>query len=154
MPPSTPPDTLMIPNLRFCIFRPALLLLTLSLVPIAFSQQFPIAGTSPKPSNGKYASDRILVKFRQGMNAEARANVHASLGARTLRRYTAVRDLEAVSLPAGLDVGAALRAYRLRPEIEYAEPDYIVHVFHLTERPVVSADVEPAQLGPRWRNRR
>jgi subtilisin family serine protease len=117
-----------IPTLRFCIFKLTLLLLWLSSVPIGFSQQFPIQATSSKISNSKYAADHILVKFRQGMSAEARANVHAGFGARALKQYTAVRDLEAVSLPAGLDVGAALRAYRLHPEIEYAEPDYIVHI--------------------------
>ena len=53
--------------------------------------------------------------------------MHSGVGAHTLKQYTAVRDLETVSLPAGLDLGAALRAYRQRPEIEYAEPDYIVH---------------------------
>jgi subtilisin family serine protease len=126
-PSSRKSDILMIPNLRFSICRPALLLLTLSIVPIAFSQQTPMASTAPIISNGKYASDRILVKFRSGMNAEARVNAHAVVGAQTLKQYTAVKDLEAVKLPTGLDVGAALRAYRQRPEIEYAEPDYIVH---------------------------
>jgi subtilisin family serine protease len=115
---------MMIPNLRFSICRPALLLLALSVVPFAFSQ---LDGTAPKSSNGKYAADRILVKFRPGMNAKARVNAHAVVGAQTLKQYTAVRDLEAVKLPPGLEVGAALRAYRQRPEIEYAEPDYIVH---------------------------
>lgn len=127
MSPSRKSDILMIPDWLFRVSKPALLLLTLSVVPIAFSQQLPISVSAPRISNGKYAPDRILVKFRQGMSAQARANVHSGVGAHTLKQYTAVRDLETVSLPAGLDLGAALRAYRQRPEIEYAEPDYIIH---------------------------
>ncbi len=123
-PSSRKSDILMIPNLRFSICRAAVLLLALSVVPLAFSQ---LDGTAPTISNGKYAADRILVKFRPGMNAKARVNAHAVVGAQTLKQYTAVRELEAVKLPPGLDVGTALRAYRQHPEIEYAEPDYIVH---------------------------
>ena len=97
------------------------------LVPCIHGQQAATTIDTLRPSNRKYASDRILVKFRPGTEAGVRAAAHASLGANTFKQFAAVRDLEAVALPAGLDVGAALRSYRSRPEVLYAEPDYIVH---------------------------
>jgi hypothetical protein len=46
--------------------------------------------------------------------------------------------LEAVDLPSTLEVIAALRYYRLRSEVEYAEPDYIVHSFETPNDPKFS----------------
>jgi hypothetical protein len=92
----------------------------------SFSQNL----SSPRSSNGKYALDRILVKFRQSAEPNARSAAHAAIGAFTLRQYRTTNNLELVGLPAGLEVGTALRAYRMRPEVEYAEPDYTVHVLN------------------------
>ncbi|MGA2344841.1 MAG: FG-GAP-like repeat-containing protein, partial [Candidatus Sulfotelmatobacter sp.] len=47
-----------------------------------------------------------------------------------------MRDLEAVALPASLDVRAALRSYRQRAEVEYAEPDYTVHLLTTPDDPL------------------
>ena len=84
----------------------------------------------------KYAGDRILVKFRHGLSANARATVHASVGARSIKQYATVKDLEVVRLPASADVNTALRAYRLRPEVEYAEPDFTVHLLETPDDPL------------------
>jgi hypothetical protein len=105
----------------------------------------PLVGVSqplPKPvdasgiSAGKFSRARILVKFRHGISVNSRTAVHATIGAHTLRQYTAVRDLESVGLPLTLEVSAALRYYRLRPEVEYAEPDYTVHLFETPNDPL------------------
>ncbi|HWO29326.1 MAG TPA: S8 family peptidase, partial [Candidatus Acidoferrum sp.] len=98
-------------------------------VPNVVSQQVPrSARLAAVTSRDKFARDRILVKFRHGMSVSAKTSVHASMGARSLKQYTAVRDLEAVAIPASLDIRAALSSYRRRPEVEYAEPDYTVHL--------------------------
>jgi subtilisin family serine protease len=98
-------------------------------VPNVVSQQIPrSARLAAVTSRDKFARDRILVKFRHGMSVSAKTSVHASMGARSLKQYTAVRDLEAVAIPASLDIRAALRSYRRRAEVEYAEPDYTVHL--------------------------
>lgn len=77
----------------------ALLPVVLLITPITFSQSISSSSVIPAASNGKYAANHVLVKFRPAMSAEAREAVHASLGSHTLRHYTAVRDLEVVSLP-------------------------------------------------------
>jgi len=77
-------------------------------------------------NDAKYASDRILVKFRATTGINAKAAVHSLAGTHTLKQFAAVRNLEVVGLPAGLSVRDAVHTYRQRPEVEYAEPDYIV----------------------------
>lgn len=84
----------------------------------------------------KYALDRILVKFRQAAAESARTAVHASLGSHTVKRYQAAANVELVGLPNSLDVTDALRAYRQRPEVEYAEPDYVVHLIGTPNDPL------------------
>jgi hypothetical protein len=101
----------------------ALALLTF-LAPSALSQHVPVI--SLKTPYSKYASDRILVKFRHGLTAHAKTSLHAAVGARSLRQFRAVRDLESVSVPNGMNVGAMLRSYRQSAQVEYAEPDFRV----------------------------
>jgi subtilisin family serine protease len=98
------------------------------IVPAAHSQSIPASSTIPTVVP-KYARDRILVKFRHGLTPRAMASVHLAVGTNSLRRFSAVKDLESVSVPKGLDVAVMLRSYRQRPEVEYAEPDFIVHSF-------------------------
>ena len=89
-------------------------------------------------SNRKYAPGRLLVKFRPGTTVQARTALHASLGTRTIKQFSAVENLEAVALPATLDITAALHAYRQRVDVEFAEPDYIVHLLNSPNDPLFS----------------
>src|SRR5271166_162904 len=123
---------------RFRLFKAAAVLVVLSVVPLAFPQQAGVPGQTSPISNGKYALDRILVKFRHSVSADARTAVHAALGTRSIKQYAAVRDLEVVGLPASLDVSTALRAYRLHSEVDYAEPDYTVHLLKTPNDPLFS----------------
>ena len=112
------------------------LALLASLVPTGFSQQVPTL-VSVKTPHSKYASDRILVKFRHGLNAQAKTSLHAAIGARSLRQFTAVRDLESVSVPKGMDVAATLRSYRQSVDVAYAEPDFTVQAFSTPDDPLL-----------------
>jgi subtilisin family serine protease len=117
------------------IFRSAIVVMLLLVGHRALSQQLS-TGPQPGSSTLKYAPDRILVKFKPTIRAEARVAVHEAVGAHTFKQYAAVRNLESIALPATLDVPAALRAYRSRSEVEYAEPDYIVHLFTTPDDPL------------------
>src|ERR1700719_1489585 len=108
----------------------ALLLILFSLVNVGVSQRAVNSIPISANANRKYASGRLLIKFRQGTSAEARTVLHASLGAKVVKQFNAVENLEAVALPTNLDVDAAVRSYRQRSDVEYAEPDYIVHLLN------------------------
>jgi serine protease len=96
----------------------------IALVALCISAQ---SATLSGRSLPKYAPGRVLVKFRSSASLTRRSQIHALLGTRTLRRFTTVEGLELTALPDNLSVRRAIRAFRQRPEVEYAEPDYIVH---------------------------
>src|SRR5258708_16644812 len=121
------------------LFRHPLLLLLVGsfmFARCASSQQVYGSSQISAVSNQKYATDRILVRFRRSTSAGARSAAHASVGTHTLREFTALRDLEVVGLSPAQAVRDVLQAYRQRPEIEYAEPDYIVHLLSSPNDPL------------------
>ncbi len=68
----------------------------------------------------------IIVKFRPGAAAEARASVRASLGAhRKLRDFDFIRA-EHIKLEGNLSVEQAIERLSRNPNVEYAEPNYEV----------------------------
>src|SRR6476660_2309787 len=97
----------------------ALLAILFSFVSLGVSQNATNSVPSSASSNRKYAPGRLLVKFRPGTTAQARTALHASLGTRTIKQFSTVENLEAVAVPATLDIGSALRSYRQRPDVEY-----------------------------------
>jgi hypothetical protein len=66
------------------LFRLLVISIPVWLVPCILGQQATNLIRTLRTSNAKYASDRILVKFRSGIGASARAAAHAALGASTL----------------------------------------------------------------------
>ena len=76
-----------------------------------------------------HAPGEMLVKFRSGIRAQsavAAAGELRALGVTTVKTYgrTGVRH---VRVPAGRSMEQALAALRADPNIEYAEPNYLLH---------------------------
>src|SRR5206468_10218223 len=82
-----------------------------------------------------YRDGERLVRFRPGTPASTAARVNGSIGARTLKSFTIVSNLQLVRLPNGRSVSAALGAYRQRSEVLYAQPNWLYHLAAATERP-------------------
>jgi len=100
-----------------------LFVLALSLLPLPaavdmLAQAGPVARSHPV-----YRDGELLVKFKQGFSARA-AKVHDGARAQRIGRFG---RLEHVRLAAGMDMQAMRRWYESQPEVEYAEPNYIVH---------------------------
>lgn len=100
-----------------------LLILALSLLPLRFgaelhAQSSPVANAQPKFREGE-----LLVKFKN-VGAARSARVHASAHAERIGR---MGRMEHVRLPAGMDVEGMRQWYQGQPDVEYAEPNYIVH---------------------------
>lgn len=68
---------------------------------------------------------RILVKPKPGIDLTA---THALLGAQVVRAFGTIGNLQVVKIPAGRSVDAIILGYRETTLVEYAEPDYILHV--------------------------
>jgi len=70
-----------------------------------------------------YRNGELLVKFKAGAT-EKIAQTHANARAARMLR---AGQLEHVRLSAGMDVEGMRRWYQRQPNVEYAEPNYIVH---------------------------
>jgi len=81
----------------------------------------------------EHVKDEIIVKFRDEIAADDRvikgvsAIAHSKTGAVVKREFKRLRGLQLVKLPKHKSIRQALKSYLKNPQIEYAEPNYIVH---------------------------
>ena len=94
-------------------------LVTLLLLLLAFDAR-PSAQT---PRRGRFVAGEILVKFRPGANASAKADAHRQ-GGGSLLNEIARTGVQRVAVPAGSEA-AAIARYRQNPNVLYSEPNFI-----------------------------
>lgn len=80
----------------------------------------------------EYVEGEVIVKFRSDIADNVlfnnkSENTHASIGAFVKRRFKPLRGLELIKLPEDETMESALEFYLNHPDIEYAEPNYIVY---------------------------
>jgi subtilisin family serine protease len=78
-------------------------------------------GQEPYP----FVPGELLVRLKPGVGVAAMAQVVP--GATVERTFEIVPDLHLIRLPAGVDVRGAIRLYTQRPEVLYAEPNFLYH---------------------------
>lgn len=99
-----------------------------------------IRGKIPKKSEKsrrRFAEGELLVKFKGGINAFKKREVHQKHGASKIREFMKGR-IHHVKLPPGINVKKAVEQYQAHPEIEYAEPDYLVEIKRMPSEPSFS----------------
>lgn len=69
----------------------------------------------------------LLVGYRPSLSRSARAAIHPPLGARSLQSFRRV-PIDVVQPAPGQSLDDALAAYRSLPDVEFAEPNRLVHV--------------------------
>src|SRR5437016_4659724 len=94
------------------------LLLLLSLL-------FPNASATAQ-ATPRHAPDTILVRFKASALPADQAFAHALVGAHAYKSFKIVEGLQAVRIPPGMHVKDAIEFYRRRPDVLYAEPNWIV----------------------------
>jgi hypothetical protein len=90
------------------------------------------------PQGPKYASDRILVRFRPGTSGAAMQAAHQAVGSKVMSEPAVVDRLQVVQLAANVSVREAIRLYRGNSAVLYAEPDYIVQASGIPNDPFFS----------------
>ncbi|SMO84143.1 S8 family peptidase [Melghirimyces algeriensis] len=102
----------------------SVLLLILGLFFFPASGNAQAAANKEKPT--KYAKGEIIVKFKSDTKQGKMAKVHKQEGAKLIKRNKAKKvkfDLVKVK---GKSVKKAVKEYKKNPNVEYAEPNYIV----------------------------
>lgn len=72
-----------------------------------------------------YAEGELLVKFKPHVSSSERQSIHKASSAMVKKRFSFI-GVDYIKLPGGLSVKEALRQYMANPDIEYAEPNYLV----------------------------
>ncbi len=75
---------------------------------------------------GIYKERELLVKFKSGTVTTSSVRAHQAVGASFEKRFTLVPGLEHVKLPQELSVRDAIVQYMSDPDVEYAEPNYLL----------------------------
>jgi len=87
--------------------------------------QSAVAFPPPAP---RFSSEQILIKPKMGINPATLANFHAAQRAEVVRTFAGIGDLQIVRFPKGETVPSFIQKYQESGLVEYAEPDFIVHV--------------------------
>jgi len=93
-----------------------------------------------KKASSVYKEGEIIVKFKSGNYDIQSYNTHNIMGAKLIKKF-GIKGLERVKLPYGISVPDAIQAYKAHPDVEYAEPNYIVKA---------SAIPNDARFGEQW----
>ncbi len=105
------------------ITRSALKITVLTALLALVSMTATVQGQKDREPTGEFVPNELLVRVKLGVDA---SQVHNMLGARVLKTFEIVPNLQLVRLPASLSVPEAIRLYRKNPDVLYAEPNYIV----------------------------
>jgi subtilisin family serine protease len=83
-------------------------------------------GEARKKNTGLvYKNGEILVKFKSNVNDMQKHTAHRMLKAQVIKRVK-LAGLERIKLPDDVSVEEAVRLYKENPDVEYAEPNYLV----------------------------
>jgi len=107
---------------------------TLSIIVIIFLLACPISVSSQETKKLKYVPGELLVKFRSGVSRHLAQATHRYLGSRTIKRFRRI-NVDHIKIPEGSSVEEAISVYRLDPDVEYAEPNYIRRAFLMPNDP-------------------
>lgn len=78
---------------------------------------------------GAMLADGILVKFKDVAVSRAATDTFTAAGVHPIEHFELVSGLTLAEVPAGADPDQALQSLQSNPDVEYAEPNYIVTAF-------------------------
>jgi len=94
-----------------------------------------VIGESYSTDSAGYVAGQLLVGWRAGTPAAAKASAHQAIGAQVYRTITAL-NIQEVSVPSSVSVAAAQRYYAGVAGVRYAEPDFLVAAYQEPNDPL------------------
>jgi thermitase len=85
-------------------------------------------GDSVEAADSRDEDAEVIVRFREGTSAETIRSVAARLNDRLLDRFEFVGGQAVIADEDGLDAEAVAAEYRQLPEVEYAEPSFVIEL--------------------------
>ena len=103
----------------------------------------------PTATGRRYAEGVVLVGFKQGAAASARANARAAVHANAHSRVSPLAvGVERLMLPAGTSVEAAIKALQRNPAVRFAQPDYVLRPSVVPDDPGYTSTLMWGIYGP------
>lgn len=113
------------------------LLMLLALFTVAAAEDFQIGKPCTGTITDEYVPGVVVVKFKEGVSLQKTTAAIADLGT-TLISKNETLGFQELAIPAGKSVEEMVEAFKARPDVEYAEPNYIAHAFMVPNDPYYS----------------
>jgi len=75
----------------------------------------------------EHVADEIIVKFKDGIDAQTSSAIHSRTGGHIKKEFKGLKNHQLVKVPLNITLKQALKIYLQDSNVEYAEPNYIVH---------------------------
>ena len=82
-----------------------------------------------------YRPGELIVRFKASADRERASDVIVALGSGVVRSARYVPGLHVVTVPPGMTLQQAIAAYAGRPDVQYAEPNYLDYPFFIPNDP-------------------
>ncbi len=104
---------------------------------VTAAEDFKVGKACVSSSTDEYVPGEIVVKFKDGVSREQVSSAQADLGTTLIGANSAI-GFRQLAIPAGKTVEEMVAAFLARPDVEYAEPNYIAHAFMTPNDPYYS----------------
>jgi len=115
----------------------ATLILLVALFGLAAAEDFFVGPVCVSPTGDEYVKGEIVVKFKDGMSLQKVSSAVTALGTEMISSNEAI-GIQQLRIPADKTVEEMVKAFGSRPDVEYAEPNYIAHAFMTPNDPYYS----------------
>ncbi len=86
-------------------------------------------------SRKNYKEGELLVKFKSAVTDTEKEDVHKKYGSKRIKKFHDLH-IDHIELKGGLSVEDAIRLYKADPDVEYAEPNYLVTAQGVPDNPL------------------
>ena len=107
----------------FCIFT--LLVLLMESIPWAYTGKIKTNGLGREKKH--YEEGSLIVKFKPGAPGEIRDYIHRRHGSEKIKEFPSL-NIHHVKFKKGMSIKKAIAIYQAEPDVEYAEPNYLVTI--------------------------
>ncbi|MBI4685328.1 MAG: S8 family serine peptidase, partial [Nitrospirae bacterium] len=123
--------------IKICVFSLLLIFLASTSLYAVVLDDSDQSGGDDKKITAKFKDDAILVKFKHGVSEQSKNNLHKKHGSEKIKEFPALR-INHIKLKKGMTVEEAIELYNTDPDVEYAEPNYIVTIQNTPNDPFFS----------------
>lgn len=96
--------------------------------------EYPISVLSQETKKLEYVPGELLVKFHSGVSRHLAQATHRSLGSKIIKRFRRI-NVDQIKVPDGWCIEDAIAIYRIDPDVEYVEPNYIRRAYRIPNDP-------------------